>query len=82
MDLDFVSYTLERVRSSFPESRDEQDRGYLLSKVDVSYAYPLMMGVGYSMIVLFSWQIFGEPFSSFKWTGIALILAGVFLLGK
>jgi multidrug transporter EmrE-like cation transporter len=54
----------------------------VLSKVDVSYAYPLMMGLGYSLIVLFSWQIFGEPFSSFKWTGIALILAGVFVLGK
>jgi len=54
----------------------------VLSKVDVSYAYPLMMGVGYILIVLFSWQIFGEPFSFFKWMGIALILAGVFLLGK
>jgi len=54
----------------------------VLSRVDISYAYPLMMGLGYSMIVLFSWQIFGEPFSSFKWIGIALILIGVFLLGK
>ena len=54
----------------------------VLSKVDVSYAYPLMMGVGYILIVLFSWQIFAEPFSSFKWMGIALILVGVFLLGK
>jgi multidrug transporter EmrE-like cation transporter len=54
----------------------------VLSKVDISYAYPLMMGLGYIMIVLFSWQIFGEPFSSFKWIGIVLILIGVFLLGK
>jgi len=54
----------------------------VLSRVDISYAYPLMMGLGYSLIVLFSWQIFGEPFSSFKWIGIALILVGVFLLGK
>ncbi len=54
----------------------------VLSRVNISYAYPLMMGVGYILIVLFSWQIFGEPFSSLKWTGIALILAGVFLLGK
>lgn len=53
----------------------------VLSRVDISYAYPLMM-VGYVLIVLFSWQIFGEPFSSFKWIGIALILVGVFLLGK
>jgi multidrug transporter EmrE-like cation transporter len=54
----------------------------VLSRVDVSYAYPLMMGLGYCLIVLFSWQIFGEPFSSFKWVGIILILVGVFLLGK
>ncbi len=54
----------------------------VLSRVDISYAYPLMMGVGYCLIVLFSWQIFGESFSSFKWTGIFLILIGVFLLGK
>jgi multidrug transporter EmrE-like cation transporter len=54
----------------------------VLSRVDVSYAYPLMMGLGYVMIVLFSWQIFAEPFSTFKWIGIILILAGVSLLGK
>lgn len=54
----------------------------VLSKIDISYAYPLMMGVGYVLIVLFSWQIFGEPFSTFKWTGIVFILIGVILLGK
>jgi multidrug transporter EmrE-like cation transporter len=54
----------------------------VLSKVNVSYAYPLMMGLGYVLIVLFSWQIFAEPFSSLKWIGIVLILVGVFLLGK
>ena len=54
----------------------------VLSKLNVSYAYPLMMGLGYVLIVLFSWQIFAEPFSFFKWIGIALILVGVFLLGK
>jgi len=54
----------------------------VLSKVNISYAYPLMMGLGYVLIVLFSWQIFAEPFSFFKWIGIMLILVGVFLLGK
>jgi multidrug transporter EmrE-like cation transporter len=54
----------------------------VLSKVDVSYAYPLMMGLGYVLIVLFSWQIFAEPFSTFKWIGIVLILVGVSLLGR
>jgi multidrug transporter EmrE-like cation transporter len=54
----------------------------VLSKVNISYAYPLMMGLGYVLIVLFSWQIFSEPFSTFKWIGIVLILIGVSLLGK
>ena len=54
----------------------------VLSRVDVSYAYPLMMGLGYVLIVLFSWQIFAEPFSTFKWIGIVLILVGVSLLGR
>ncbi len=54
----------------------------VLSRVDVSYAYPLMMGLGYVLIVLFSWQIFAEPFSTFKWVGIVLILVGVSLLGR
>ncbi len=54
----------------------------VLSKIDISYAYPLMMGVGYVLIVLFSWQMFGEPFSTFKWIGIVFILIGVVLLGK
>lgn len=54
----------------------------VLSRIDISYAYPLMMGVGYVLIVLFSWQIFGEPFSAFKWIGITFILIGVVLLGK
>ena len=54
----------------------------VLSRIDVSYAYPLMMGLGYVLIVLFSWQIIAEPFSTFKWIGIALILVGVSLLGR
>jgi multidrug transporter EmrE-like cation transporter len=54
----------------------------VLSKIDISYAYPLMMGLGYVLIVLFSWQIFGEPFSTFKWVGIVLVLVGISLLGR
>jgi multidrug transporter EmrE-like cation transporter len=54
----------------------------VLSRVQISYAYPLMMGLGYVLIVLFSWQFFSEPFSTFKWIGIVLILIGVSLLGK
>jgi len=54
----------------------------VLSRTHISYAYPLMMGLGYVLIVIFSWQVFGEPFSSYKWIGIFLIFIGVVLIGK
>lgn len=54
----------------------------VLSRTHLSFAYPLMMSTGYVLIVLVSWQIFQEPFSSYKWMGIGLILIGVFLIGE
>ena len=54
----------------------------VLSRAHLSYAYPLLMSVGYVLIVIISWQIFKEPFSTLKWIGIFLIFLGVFLIGK
>jgi len=54
----------------------------VLSKVNLSYAYPLLMSAGYVLIVFFSWQLFGEPFGTFKWIGIVLILFGILLVGR
>jgi len=54
----------------------------VLARTDLSYAYPLLMSLGYVLIVLVSYLIFKEPFSAYKWIGIALILIGVILVGK
>jgi len=54
----------------------------VLSRTHLSFAYPLMMSTGYVLIVLISWQVFKEPFSLYKWIGMGLIFAGVFLIGK
>ena len=54
----------------------------VLSRVQLSYAYPLLMSAGYVLIVVFSWWIFGEAFSPHKWIGLALILCGIILIGK
>ena len=54
----------------------------VLSKTHLSYAYPVLNSMAFVLIVLFSWQIFREPFSTFKWIGIALIFVGVLLIGK
>ena len=54
----------------------------VLSRTHLSFAYPLMMSIGYVLIVIISWQVFKEPFSLYKWIGMGLIFAGVFLIGK
>ena len=54
----------------------------VLSRTYLSFAYPLMMSTGYILIVIFSWQVFKEPFSPYKWVGMGLILIGVLLIGK
>lgn len=54
----------------------------VLSKTHLSYAYPVLNSTAFVLIVLFSWQIFREPFSTFKWIGILLIFVGVLLIGK
>jgi len=54
----------------------------VLSRTYLTFAYPLMMSTGYVLIVIFSWQVFKEPFSFYKWIGMGLILIGVVLIGK
>jgi multidrug transporter EmrE-like cation transporter len=57
--------------------------GYLvlLSKTDISLAYPIVTSLAYAAIVLVSFFIFREPFSIVKWFGLGLILLGVLLVG-
>jgi len=54
----------------------------VLSKTHLSYAYPLLTSLAYIFIILVSWQIFKEPFSTLKWLGILLIFVGVILIGR
>ncbi len=57
--------------------------GYLvlLSKTDISVAYPIVTSLAYGGIILISLLIFREPFSTIKWLGLGFILLGVLLLG-
>lgn len=54
----------------------------VLSKTHLSYAYPVLNSMAFVLIVLISWQIFREPFTTLKWLGIIMIFAGVLLIGK
>jgi multidrug transporter EmrE-like cation transporter len=57
--------------------------GYLvlLSKSDISVAYPIVTSLAYAGIMIISLFFFREPFSTIKWVGLALILGGVLMIG-
>jgi multidrug transporter EmrE-like cation transporter len=52
-----------------------------LSRVDVSLAYP-MLSLGYVVNALAAWWLFGEALGPGRVAGMALILAGVWLLAR
>jgi multidrug transporter EmrE-like cation transporter len=56
--------------------------GYIvvLSRTQLSVAYPILMSSGYAFVVLISFIWLREPFSALKWAGLFLILAGVVLI--
>ncbi len=52
-----------------------------LSRVEVSLAYP-MLSLGYVVNAAAAWWLFGEAIGPQRWAGIALILAGVFVISR
>jgi len=57
--------------------------GYIvvLSRTQLSVAYPILMSTGYALVVLVSFLFLKEPFGTIKWVGLALVLVGVVLIG-
>lgn len=52
-----------------------------LSRVDVSYAYPLL-SVGYIVTALAGQLFFGETLGPVRWAGILVICLGVYLITR
>lgn len=52
-----------------------------LSRVPVSIAYP-MLSIGYVVNAIAAYYLFGEPVTVARWTGIAFIVLGVWLVAK
>lgn len=51
----------------------------VLSTADVSFAYPFL-GLGFVLVALAGWQVFGEPLTARRMAGTALIAFGVLVL--
>lgn len=53
----------------------------VLSKVEVSYAYPFL-SIGYVVAAIAGYYLFGENISLIRIVGIAVICLGVFLISR
>jgi len=51
----------------------------ILSRVHLSFAYPLL-STGYILIVVLSYLIFKEPVTWFRFGGVLVIVAGVWMV--
>jgi multidrug transporter EmrE-like cation transporter len=55
---------------------------YALTKLPVSMAYPIMVSVGYAIIVCGAAVWFSERLNVWQWVGVGVILAGVWLVAS
>lgn len=53
-----------------------------LDKLAVSVAYPVLAGLGFGLIAIFSKWFFDERLATNQWVGIVVILIGVFLVSR
>lgn len=47
-----------------------------MSKLDIGYAYPFT-SLGFALVVVLSWMLFGEPLNAWRICGVLLIMAGI-----
>ncbi len=55
---------------------------YVLRKLPVNLAYPIMVSVGYAIIVCGAAVWFGEKMNSWQIAGVVVILAGVWMVAS
>lgn len=53
----------------------------VLSRVEVSYAYPLL-SIGYIVTAVAGWFLFNESMGLMRWSGIIVICLGVWLITR
>lgn len=54
---------------------------FVLSKVDLSFAYPFL-SLAYVLVAVLAWQLFGEDLNALRIGGIALICVGTVLIAQ
>lgn len=55
---------------------------YVLSKLNLSIAYPLMTSLGFLIVILVSWLFLGEVITKIQIIGFICIIAGVWMVAR
>ena len=55
---------------------------YVLSKLNLSIAYPLMTSLGFLIVILASWLFLGETITKIQIVGFICITAGVWMVAR
>jgi multidrug transporter EmrE-like cation transporter len=55
---------------------------YVLSKLNLSIAYPLMTSLGFLIVILASWLFLGEAITKIQIIGFICITAGVWMVAR
>jgi len=54
----------------------------VVSRFDLSFAFPISLSMSYVLIALFSWWLFGESLTLMRLSGILIMCVGIFLVFK
>lgn len=54
----------------------------ILSRVDLSFAFPISGGIFYILLFLASWLVLKEEVTLFRWMGVIVILIGIIMITK
>ena len=52
----------------------------ILTKNDLSYAFPFAVGLGYASVIVLSVLVLKEPVSLIQWSGILLVGIGIIIM--
>lgn len=54
----------------------------VLSRFELSFAFPVSTSLSYILILVLSWWLFGEQLSLVRWLGIGLMCIGIFMASQ
>lgn len=55
---------------------------FVLAKINLSIAYPLMTSLGFLIVILASWLFLGENITKIQMVGFTCIIAGVWMVAR